>query len=206
MRQRGLAVFHLMGRYSRPRVRGVRREELPHKYALMLHDTVLATLTAIASGNLDHRAEEVRRRCARDVDHLRRMLAAAPEAGGGTADRIVAVVAGAEALGLRVHLRRDTLPALPRAVADAVAGATEEALNNVARHAKVREAWLTLSHDARGLVVHVVDRGTGFDPSSAPRGFGLRHSIARRVRDTGGRVRVTTSPGEGTCVELTWAV
>ena len=206
MRQRGLAVFHRRGWHSRPRVRGEMREELPEKYACMLHDTVLATLTAIASGNLDHRAEEVRHRCARDADHLRRMLASVPDDGSGTADRIAAVVAAAEALGLRVHLRRDALPALPEAVMDALAGAVEEALNNAARHAKVREAWLTLSYDARTLVVRVVDRGAGFDPSSIPLGFGLRHSVEGRVRDAGGRVRITSSPGEGACVELTWAI
>jgi signal transduction histidine kinase len=173
----------------------------------VLHDTALATLTAIARGNLDHRAEEVRRRCARDADRLRRMLDGAPDGdGGGTADRIAGAVAAAEALGLRVHLRVGALPALAEPLVDAMVGAVGEALNNAARHAGVREAWLTLGCEGGALVVRVVDRGAGFDPSAVRWGFGLRRSIAGRLRDTGGRARVTSAPGEGTCVELRWRV
>jgi len=40
----------------------------------VLHDTALATLTALARGGLDARAEEVRARCARDAAYLRLIL------------------------------------------------------------------------------------------------------------------------------------
>ncbi|MFD0690509.1 sensor histidine kinase [Actinomadura fibrosa] len=184
-----------------------RPRRLPVRDARVLHDTVLTTLTAIARGGLDHRAAEVRARCARDADRLRRMLTgAAPADRGGPADRLAAVAATAEALGLRVHLRQDALPALPAPLADAMAGAAGEALNNVLRHSGAREAWLTVSCDARTVVLRVVDRGAGFDPSSVRAGFGLRHSIAGRARETGGRLRVTSAPGEGTCVEVAWTL
>jgi signal transduction histidine kinase len=99
------------------------------------------------------------------------------------------------------------------AVAEALSGAVQEAMNNVLRHSGTRTAWLTVAVEAGSVVVRVVDRGVGFvvdEPVTTPAGpgrpggFGLRYSVADRVRAVGGTARVISAPGEGTCVELVW--
>jgi signal transduction histidine kinase len=177
-----------------------------------LHDTVLGTLAAIARGGLDHRSAQVRERCARDADYVRRlMLLDEPAEPGSVGDRLGTVVTDAEALGLRVHYRVDEVPSeVPEEVADALGGATQEALNNVMRHSGSDTAWVTVTGDDEAVVVRVVDRGTGFVPDAEPvpalvgGGFGLPWSVGHRMRSVGGAVRVSSAPGDGTCVELSW--
>ena len=121
----------------------------------------------------------------------------------------------------RVNTVFDRLPPdLPPGVVEALTGAAREALNNVAKHARTDEAWLTASAEGAGetggdggdrgagggggVRVTVVDRGVGFDPGARPMGLGVNHSILKRVADAGGRATVTGAPGEGTIVEMTW--
>jgi signal transduction histidine kinase len=50
----------------------------------------------------------------------------------------------------------------------------------------------------------VRDRGNGFDPAAVPSDRrGLAESIVGRLARHGGNARVTSTPGEGTEVELT---
>jgi len=169
-----------------------------------LHDTVLGTLIAIARGGLDHRSDEVRRRCARDADYVRRLLRDDPGT-DGLAHRLAEVAGDVEALGVRVHFRHHELPEeiAPDAVA-AICGATREALNNVVKHAGVTTCWVTAQGVGDRLVVRVVDRGAGFDATTTPPGFGLPFSLVDGMRTVGGAARVSSAPGDGTTVELAW--
>ncbi|NRQ30850.1 hypothetical protein HII36_03215 [Nonomuraea sp. NN258] len=192
-----------------------------------LHDTVLATLTAIARGGLDHHTEEVRRRCAADAAYVRTLIrqdAAGPAT--GLSNGLARAVARAAGLGLCVHYAAEALPGEdspavstadppeashgarhggpPAEVAMAMAEACAEALNNVARHSGEREAWLTAVAVDGVITVRVVDRGKGFDPARVEPGYGLRSSVVGRLREVGGGAEVITAPGEGVCVELTW--
>ncbi|HEU5204930.1 MAG TPA: ATP-binding protein [Candidatus Limnocylindrales bacterium] len=72
-----------------------------------------------------------------------------------------------------------------------------EALANAARHAGATEAAVSVSNDGQWLTVKVSDDGRGgADPSG---GSGLR-GLADRVAAVGGRLTVTSPPGEGTTV------
>jgi PAS domain S-box-containing protein len=76
----------------------------------------------------------------------------------------------------------------------------QEALTNIARHAGVREATVSVSTDAESLVVEVEDRGTGFDRDRVSgQSFGLV-GMRERTNILGGRLIVETSPGAGTRV------
>ncbi|SEG88938.1 Signal transduction histidine kinase [Nonomuraea solani] len=171
-----------------------------------LHDTVLATLTAIARGGLDHRTEEVRRRCAADAAYVRTLIRQdASGAATGLANGLARAVARASGLGLCVRYAAEALPDdLPDDVAMAMAEAAAEALNNVTRHSGEREAWLTALAVGGVVTVRVVDRGQGFDPGRVEYGYGLRSSVFGRMREAGGGAEVITAPGEGVCVELRW--
>ncbi|MCO1578849.1 hypothetical protein M8C13_24140 [Crossiella sp. SN42] len=183
------------------------RFETRTRHYRALHDNALATLTAISMGGLDHRSEEVRKRCGKDAEYVRRLIAAdTTNSFTGLGDRLAEVVTDAEALDLRVRYIPDTVPGhLPHHVVEAVADACREALNNVAKHAGTDQAWVTVSWVEGTLSVRVVDRGRGFDPIRTPRGQGLTSSIGGRMREIGGSVQVDSMADSGTCVELVWS-
>ncbi|MCX3061368.1 sensor histidine kinase [Streptomyces beihaiensis] len=179
-------------------------ERLAHHRAL--HDTVLATLTALAGGGVDANSPEVRERCAHEAAYLRRLVQRGADEGPGPGlgTALERAVRFAEGLGLRVSAQYQALPEVPPEVATAVSDAVTEALNNVRRHAGTSRAYLTAAGSADGLLVTVVDRGTGFDPRRVVPGVGLRSSIAGRLAEAGGAAQVESMPEEGTRVELRW--
>lgn len=203
-----LAVLVWSAAYAlRTQSRGAdRAASAPPALVRDLHDTALATLSAIASGQVDHQSEHIRRRAAKDVAHIRRLLRG--ESGGSQTllgARLREVVAAAELLGLQVHWQGALDSAdLPPAATAALADATREALNNVTAHAGTEECWLTLMADRGRITIRVVDRGRGFDPAARPAGFGLGRSLPERMGACGGAMRVTSAPNSGTCVDLTW--
>ncbi|MFB9904452.1 sensor histidine kinase [Allokutzneria oryzae] len=172
-----------------------------------LHDTVLATLTAIARGGLDHRQEQVRRRCAKDAEYVRRLiLEDRSERAAGLGEELTALIREAEEAGLRVHYMHGEIPgAVPSRVVAAFVGATREALNNVLKHSGADQAWVTIAHEDGALVVRVVDRGEGFDQERGALGFGLRWSVRERMVEIGGELELFSMPGNGTSVELRWS-
>lgn len=182
-----------------------RYDERTRQYDV-LHHTVLSTLSKIARGGLDHRAEEVRALCARDADFLRGLITGADDVGPGDfVGALAGVVRDKQALGLRVHSQFHALPSrVPRAGAAMLLGAAREALSNVAKHAGVDEAWLTAVGEEGGVRLTVVDRGGGFDPALTPCGRGLMRELRHRVIESGGKVEITSSPGHGTVVEVLW--
>jgi signal transduction histidine kinase len=83
----------------------------------------------------------------------------------------------------------------------------QEALANVRRHARATRVRVVLERPAdRELRLVVTDNGSGFEPGE-PRtmtggGFGLQ-TMAERAASIGGRLVVSSRPGDGTSVELT---
>jgi PAS domain S-box-containing protein len=78
----------------------------------------------------------------------------------------------------------------------------QEALTNVARHAKVAEVAVRLWVDENALDLRIEDRGAGFDPEatlSAAASSGLA-GMRERAALLGGRLTVTSTPGSGTQV------
>lgn len=77
-----------------------------------------------------------------------------------------------------------------------------ETLNNVAQHAHARHVHLGLAITPSHARLVVEDDGQGFDPSQTPKDrYGLI-GINERVRLLGGELKLETSPGEGTRVEV----
>jgi signal transduction histidine kinase len=74
-----------------------------------------------------------------------------------------------------------------------------EALSNVARHAAAQRCLIALRPGARGALLTIRDDGGGFASGERNAGQGLRN-MRDRVRRLGGRMRVTTAPGRGTCL------
>jgi signal transduction histidine kinase len=193
--QRALAAESQRARYA---------ERLDHHRAL--HDTVLATLTAIAGGGVDANSAQVRERCAREAAYLRRLVQRGTDEAGHAevATALEDAVRSAESLGLKVTAQYHRLPEIPARVAAALGDAVTEAFNNVLRHAGTGHAYLTATGTAGEVCVTVVDRGAGFDPGRPTAGLGLCHSVHARLCEVGGRASVDSAPGEGARVELRW--
>ncbi len=78
----------------------------------------------------------------------------------------------------------------------------QEALNNLIRHSRARQASITVERDVRSVRLRISDDGDGFDvnETASRRGLGLT-SMTERVRMLGGTFNLKSEPGKGT--ELT---
>ena len=78
----------------------------------------------------------------------------------------------------------------------------QEALQNVARHARASRVALRLSASSTALELEISDDGAGFDPRAEfPGHLGLR-SMRERVSEIGGVLNLTSEPGKGTTVRV----
>jgi signal transduction histidine kinase len=110
----------------------------------------------------------------------------------------------ADAFGVAVDLRLESIAALrlPPLVQTTMYRILQEALTNVARHARARTVGVELTDDGTVLELVVRDDGTGFDVGAALKeasGLGL-HGMRERVALLGGSVEIESEPGHGTRV------
>jgi signal transduction histidine kinase len=77
--------------------------------------------------------------------------------------------------------------------------AAQEALANVAKHARAGRVGLTISYMENEVAVDVRDDGVGFDPAARDGGFGLI-AMRQRVAALSGTLQVESEPGGGTAI------
>jgi signal transduction histidine kinase len=108
----------------------------------------------------------------------------------------------ARAESIPVHFVSRGLPSeLPRNAALCLFRIAQEALRNVARHARASAVEVSLMMVDGGLQLTVGDDGIGFDPAEAfARGHIGHTSMGERVKLLGGELDIDTSPGNGTLV------
>lgn len=185
------------------------------RLAREIHDTLAQGLTGIitqaqAAQRVWHARDQARSHLDRALGLARDSLAEArrsvqalrpqaledarlPDALGDLAQR------WAEGTGveLLVDVTGDRVPLSP-AIEVALFRVAQEALTNVAKHAKASRVGLTLSYLGDVVLLDVRDDGTGMGDGSG-RGFGL-NSMRQRIRSIGGTVEIESTPGEGTAV------
>lgn len=169
-----------------------------------VHDTILSTLTMVASGAFGAQQPMLSAQAARDLQVLRGLpqMPAAPAPGAPLAERLRQVADEAAPLQVTLDL---AVADVPPAVTEQIAGCVAEALSNVARHAGVGQADVNARAEGDCLVVEVIDRGRGFDPHSVPWSRrGVRESIRGRMAEAGGTAMLTSIPGQGTTIVLRW--
>jgi two-component system sensor histidine kinase UhpB len=89
---------------------------------------------------------------------------------------------------------------LPKDVELVLYRIAQEALTNIARHARARTAQLRLEHMGGEVRLTVEDDGVGFDveaPVAHPSGLGLS-GMHERMALVGGRLHIDSAPGRGT--------
>ncbi len=172
-----------------------------------LHDTILSTLTMVASGALDRSSPVLAAQASRDLQVLH-ALPALPEPAPPTvavlADRLAAVAAEVAPLRVSTSFFSAT-KTFPATVVDRLAACAAEALRNVARHAGTDTAQIQVC-DANGqVVVEIIDQGRGFDARAVPASRrGISESIRGRMAEIGGTTEICATPGTGTTVTLRW--
>jgi signal transduction histidine kinase len=122
-------------------------------------------------------------------------------------------------LDLAAHLTRDAYPfvsvitpAAPVLLSERkvweTAAAVREAIDNVRKHCGDNaRAWVLVDDESAEVSVTIRDDGPGMPPgrlaeAAAEGRLGVSHAITGRMRDIGGSVDITSSPGAGTEVRL----
>ncbi len=118
-------------------------------------------------------------------DALRRLTAQAADQLGISVDFQVGGTARTLATGAEVMLLR----------------VCQEALSNVRKHARARQASVRLTYCTAGIRLEICDDGAGFDPASVNGGYGLR-GMRARVSEAGGSLSLRSAPGAGTSVSV----
>jgi signal transduction histidine kinase len=87
-------------------------------------------------------------------------------------------------------------------VAIALYRCTQEALQNVIRHAEATEVTILLESSEGRVRIEITDDGIGFEPSEAgTKGLGMT-SMRERLAAIGGSFHVRSVPFEGTTIVL----
>jgi PAS domain S-box-containing protein len=101
---------------------------------------------------------------------------------------------------LEVHTQWADEPELPFEAKETLYRICQEALNNVAKHARASRVDISLQANPSEVRLEVRDNGMGFDPTQPHRGhMGLR-SMQERAARMGATLDIESAPGEGTRV------
>ncbi|MGC0376700.1 sensor histidine kinase [Streptomyces sp. SAI-229] len=177
------------------------RRVAEREHLATLHDTACATLLMASVPGSLIRPEVLRAQAWRDLERL------APER--RRMDDVVLMELLSEEIAahaLQVLVRSDAeLGPVWWPAATALRDSVGESLRNVARHAGVNTAEVSVRRVGHRAVVTVQDRGMGFDPADVPaHRQGLARSVIGRMHTVGGQATVESRPGEGTIVRLEW--
>jgi signal transduction histidine kinase len=96
----------------------------------------------------------------------------------------------------------ETVPRLPLATETALFRIAQEALTNVAKHARAKRVEITLVPNAKHVTLTIGDDGGGFEAESAIRGresWGMK-IMRERAEAVGATLRIESAPGRGTRV------
>lgn len=194
----GVADQRAHARFTADRTlaRKMAEAEAGRRRARLLHDTVVNTLGAIATGRIISDDNVIAQRCADDVravDELRTKR-------GATWSSIDDVYVHARTMGVTVDI--DDIDGLRRLLADRptwqlreVLSTIREAVTNIAKHAQVSAARIEFSPQRRRI--SVIDDGAGMSDVGP-----VQSSMAIRAEDAGVRTAIISTPGEGTTAAI----
>lgn len=209
----GAPIAELQARYEKD-IRLAAGQEERHRLARDLHDSIKqhvfaiqtsAATVQVAAPEAASALEQVRQSARDTMTELETMLDQLRAEALGVAGLTAALRKLCESTALRTGVAVDfTAGELPReermqpGAADALMRIAQEALSNVARHARAKGVAVRLSADGGRVMLSVSDDGAGFQGTQAS-GMGLGN-IRTRAAEFGGRAEIESTPGQGTKV------
>jgi len=202
-------------------IREAASQEERHRLARDLHDSIkqqifaMQTAAATAEARLDGGSNSVRdaltlvrsaaREAMTEMEAMLDQLRASPLDNAGL---VAALQKQCDALrfrtGANMYVAIGALPPdgeIGPGVRPALLRIAQEALANVARHARAHKVTLMLGSSGRGLDLSISDDGAGFDQTAPTGGMGL-HNMHSRAADVEGELTVVSAPGTGTTVRV----
>lgn len=80
----------------------------------------------------------------------------------------------------------------------------QEALNNIAKHARASQVRIHLQYEAGVVELHIQDDGRGFDPEHTPSGHYGLSMMRERAEAAGVLLSVTSQRGQGSEIAVRW--
>ena len=102
---------------------------------------------------------------------------------------------------IEVHVRTDVEGRQPQQIETALYRTVQEALTNATRHSQASRVDIDVEREGSMLRCVISDDGVGFEPGTGRAGLGLL-GMRERVDAVGGRLKITSQPGNGTCITL----
>lgn len=156
------------------------------------------------SGQLD-RLQELAHGATGEIQLLVSHLRPRAVTEGGLALAIRRVIAERERLdGLRVRLEVSGGAGLPESVVAGLCRIVQEALHNVAKHARTTEAIVRLDLETEPRWLEIADDGVGFDPNEAHNTGGHMGlaGMAERASELGWKLTCVSQKGRGTRIRV----
>ncbi len=182
------------------------------RFGSFVHDDVITTLLAAARAT--SKAPAIGESARRALGRLDQFVAARVKNGQlSSSDFEVELRSAASEIADGVQFSGSLaayIGEIPAPVALAMTGALGEAIRNSVRHAGNGSDRIArrvaIAATERSIVIEASDDGRGFDPKrTAPERLGIRTSIVGRMYAVSGcAARVSSAPGEGTRVLLSW--
>lgn len=108
--------------------------------------------------------------------------------------------------GLKTQINLQEVGRLPNGIESGLYGISNEALNNLLKHAHASEIKVSLKRESGKIVLEISDNGIGFDPSSAESygGMGL-NGMRERAEQIGGDLQIISGEtGTKVIVEVSY--
>lgn len=103
---------------------------------------------------------------------------------------------------VKVNVAKEVI--LPAEIQVAFYRICQEALNNVAKHAKASRVDIDLVHEGSSVELHIRDDGMGFNPEETFAGHYGLSMMRERAEAVGAQLSVTSQPGHGTEFIMRW--
>ena len=106
-------------------------------------------------------------------------------------------------VAVSLSAQQEALTVLSASVARSLFLTTQEALANIARHARAKQVIISIEQQEKNIVLRISDDGRGFDMAS--KSYSIGHGLANmlaRAKDLNGTFQIDSAPGQGTAIKL----
>ena len=178
----------------------VKQQTYAARMQLTAARNLLGSDPTAAAGHIDT-ALQLNRETQQELKHIIDELRPAALQGKGLAEALKGYAdRWQEHTGIDVETVIRGERSLPLDMEQALYRVLQEALSNIARHAKADTVRLSLNLSPERVALIVADNGRGFDTNAiSPNAYGLT-SMQSRLREVGGALAVESTPNEGTTV------